>query len=405
MIKNYFSLAMSDLRHRGLRSWLTLLGIFIGIAAVVSLITLGSGLERAITGQFGGLSLDVLTIQNKQTGFAPPGSAVVEKLNNNDLKIIEEVSGVRNTITRLIRVTSVEYNKVSRFVYVGDLPQDEEDADVVYDVIDARIGEGRLLRNDDKSKIMLGSEIAKENVFGKKVGVGSKLKINGRNFEVIGILEPASTFAVNGAILMPNRDMKETLGIGDEYDLIVAKVHEEDNIEKVASEIEKKMRKDRNEKFGEESFSVETPLQALESVSTILDIVNIIVVGIGAISLFVGGIGIANTMFTSVLERTKDIGVMKAVGAKNKDIMMIFLIEAGLFGLIGGVVGAVIGIGAALGVSAMANRALGVELLAAEISYPLLIGAVVFSFFIGVLSGITPARRASRLNVVEALRK
>ncbi|MBS3074595.1 FtsX-like permease family protein [Candidatus Pacearchaeota archaeon] len=110
-------------------------------------------------------------------------------------------------------------------------------------------------------------------------------------------------------------------------------------------------------------------------------------------------------MFTSVLERTKDIGVMKAVGAKNKDIMMIFLIEAGLFGLIGGVVGAVIGIGAALGVSAMANRALGVELLAAEISYPLLIGAVVFSFFIGVLSGITPARRASRLNVVEALRK
>jgi len=405
MIKNYFSLAMSDLRHRGLRSWLTLLGIFIGIAAVVSLITLGSGLERAITGQFGGLSLDVLTIQNKQTGFAPPGSAVVEKLNNNDLKIIEEVSGVRNTITRLIRVTSVEYNKVSRFVYVGDLPQDEEDADVVYDVIDARIGEGRLLRNDDKSKIMLGSEIAKENVFEKKIRVGSKLRINGRNFEVIGILEPASTFAVNGAILMPNRDMKETLGIGDEYDLIVAKVHEEDNIEKVASEIEKKMRKDRNEKFGEESFSVETPLQALESVSTILDIVNIIVVGIGAISLFVGGIGIANTMFTSVLERTKDIGVMKAVGAKNKDIMMIFLIEAGLFGLIGGVVGAVIGIGAALGVSAMANRALGVELLAAEISYPLLIGAVVFSFFIGVLSGITPARRASRLNVVEALRK
>ncbi|MBS3074596.1 ABC transporter permease [Candidatus Pacearchaeota archaeon] len=274
MIKNYFSLAMSDLRHRGLRSWLTLLGIFIGIAAVVSLITLGSGLERAITGQFGGLSLDVLTIQNKQTGFAPPGSAVVEKLNNNDLKIIEEVSGVRNTITRLIRVTSVEYNKVSRFVYVGDLPQDEEDADVVYDVIDARIGEGRLLRNDDKSKIMLGSEIAKENIFEKKIRVGSKLRINGRNFEVIGILEPASTFAVNGAILMPNRDMKETLGIGDEYDLIVAKVHEEDNIEKVASEIEKKMRKDRNEKFGEESFSVETPLQALESVSTILDIVK-----------------------------------------------------------------------------------------------------------------------------------
>ena len=148
---------------------------------------------------------------------------------------------------------------------------------------------------------------------------------------------------------------------------------------------------------------MESPIQTLNSVNTILGIINLIVVGIAAISLLVGGIGIANTMYTSVLERTKEIGVMKAIGAQNKDILSIFLIEAGLLGLVGGIVGAVIGLLGAIGLSTLANNALGGELFAVSISYPLLASAIGFSFFVGILSGIIPALQASKLNIVDAI--
>ena len=405
MIKDYFSLAFGNLRHRGLRSWLTILGIFIGIAAVVALITLGQGLKTAITGQFGALSVDKLTIQNKQTGFAPPGSAVVEKLNENDLGVIRSVSGIKQIITRLIRVTNVEYNEISKFAYVADLPSDNDGEQLVYESFEAKIKEGRLLRYNDRGKLLLGSNYAKEGVFDREIRVGSDIKINGRGFEVVGILQPTSTFTINGAILIPNKDLKEILDIRDEFDLIVAQVQDKERIEEVADELERKLRKDRDEDLGEESFSVETPIQSLESVNTVLDIVNIVVIGIAAISLFVGGIGIANTMYTGVLERTKEIGIMKAIGAENRDILAVFVIEAGLLGLAGGIIGALIGLGGAIGASSIANQAIGTNLLAVSISYPLIIGAIAFSFFIGIVSGILPAVQASKLNVVDTLRK
>src|SRR3990167_3387339 len=109
MISDYFSFALKNLKYRGLRSWLTMLGIFIGIAAVVSLITLGSGLQTAITGQFSTLSVDTLTVSNRGTGFGPPGSTTVVKLNDHDLKLVKSVSGIKLVIPRLIRVVSVEF--------------------------------------------------------------------------------------------------------------------------------------------------------------------------------------------------------------------------------------------------------------------------------------------------------
>ena len=132
---------------------------------------------------------------------------------------------------------------------------------------------------------------------------------------------------------------------------------------------------------------------------------NAIVIGIAMISLLVGGIGIANTMYTSVLERTKEIGIMKAVGAKNSDILWIFLIESGLLGLVGGIVGAGIGLGGAIGISSIANQSIGGELFIVSPDYFLLICSVLFSFIVGIISGVLPAFQASKLNVVEALRK
>jgi putative ABC transport system permease protein len=405
MFKDYFFLALGNLRHRGLRSWLTMLGIFIGIAAVVALISMGQGLEAAVTGQLGTLSVDTLTIQNKGTGFGPPGSTVVEKLDDNDLEIIENTVGVDLVIPRLVRVGSLEYNEVIGFGYAADIPEEKERMNFIYDNFNLEAEEGRLLEEGDKRKVLLGNNFLETDDFEKDFRVGKSVKLNGEGFEIVGFLEKSSTIQLNSAVFVLNDDLEELLGIENEYDLIVAKVEDKSKIEDVAEDIERKLMRDRDEKEGEETFSVETPLQSLESVNTILNIINLIVVGIAAISLFVGGIGIANTMYTSVVERTKEIGVMKAVGAQNKDILYIFLIEAGLLGLVGGISGALIGLGISLFISGVANSALGADLFQVMISYPLLIGAVSFSFFVGILSGILPALQASRLNVVDALRK
>lgn len=404
MIWDYFFLAFNSIRKRKLRSWLTLLGIFIGIAAVVSLISLGEGLRTAITGQFGSLSVDTLTVQNAETGFGPPGSTAIKKLTEHDLKLIESVNGVKIVILRLIRVVKVEYNKELKFSYIGSLPEDKEHLDFIYENLNTEMQVGRLMTLNDHGKVILGSNFASKDEFGKIIQVGSNILIQGKNFQVAGILKPGSSALLNGVIMMFEKDMNDLLNIGDEIDLIVVRVEKKDNIENVARDIENKIRKDRNEKVGEEDFTVQTPVQSLAAVNTILNIINLIVVGIASISLIIGGVGIANTMYTSILERTREIGVMKAIGAKNSDILSLFVIESGLFGLIGGIAGAIFGISLSYLVSASANSYFGQNILIFNISWPLLISAIGFSFFIGILAGLIPSYQASKLKPVDALR-
>ncbi len=404
MLKDYFRLALNNLRRRKLRSWLTMLGIFIGIAVVVALVGLGQGLQRAVTAQFATLSTDKLTIQNAETGFGPPGSTVVEKLNEHDLKVIERVRGVDIVVPRLIRVTRVEFNNKISFNYIGDIPEEDEKMELVYSAAELKVRDGRLLKKGDKGKILIGSNIAKKETFGKKIEVGKKIKINSEYFEVIGILKKASTFIINDAILMLNDDIVELLEIGDEIDLIVAQVEEPKEIKDVAERIEKEMRRDRDLEVGEEDFSVQTPLEAIGAVNSVLSSVNAVVIGIAMISLIVGGIGIANTMYTSVLERKKEIGTMKAIGAKNSDVLMIFLIESGLMGLTGGLIGVLIGAGLSISAASFANNFFGNEIITVNISIPFIVSMIIFAFLIGIFSGLIPSYQASKLKPVDALR-
>ena len=397
----FLRLSVKNLRKRKLRSWLTMIGIIIGIAAVVSLISLGDGLRTAITGQFGSLSTDKLTVQNSGTGFGPPGSTSVRKLTSHDIDVIEKVQGVDVAIGRLIRIAKVEYKKDVGYFYITNLPEDEKEQEIVYEAGLFKMDIGKLLKNE-KGKVLIGSQVAKS--FEKDINAGDNIIIQGESFEVIGVLKTSSTFTINSAIIMLNDGMRNLLDIGDEIDLIIVQLQKNANVEEVAERIENKLRKDRDEKPGEEDFSVQTPLQAISSVNTILDIINLIVSGIAAISLVIGGIGIANTMYTSVLERKKEIGTMKAVGAKNSDILLIFVVESGLLGLLGGIIGALLGLGMAFLASSIANVVFGGNIISVSVNYALLSGAVGFSFAIGILSGFFPARQASGMKPVEALR-
>jgi putative ABC transport system permease protein len=402
MKQDYILLAIQNLRHRKLRSWLTILGIFIGIAAVVSLISLGEGLRQGILGQLGSLSVDKLTIQNSGTGFGPPGSTAIRKLDKHDLELIKSVNGIDEVIPRLIRIVKIEHGKEMQFFYIGSMPENKKQLNIIYSTFSLEAESGRKLSENDKGKVLIGNDAA--SAFSKKIEAGSNIMINGKNFEIAGVLEKGSTFMINSVVMMLEDDMKNLLNIGDEIDIIVAQVSDKNKIEEAAKNIEKKLRKDRNEKEGEEDFSVQTPIKSLKTVTTILNIINLIVIGIALISLIVGGVGIANTMYTSVLERTKEIGVMKSIGAKNSDIMWIFLIESGLLGFVGGIIGAFLGLGMALLVSFIASSALPGLNFAVQVSWLLLLGAIAFSFIIGTFSGILPAIQASKLNPVESLR-
>jgi len=155
---------------------------------------------------------------------------------------------------------------------------------------------------------------------------------------------------------------------------------------------------------GEEDFIVESPEEALSSLDTTLFGIQLFLYLIAGISILVGGIGIANTMYASVLERTKEIGIMKSIGAKNSQILSMFLVESGVLGMLGGLMGGILGISMALGLATIGNSFVGEETIKVNISMALVFFTLLLSFLIGLISGITPAIKASRLRPVDALR-
>ncbi len=404
MLRDFFKIALNNLKRRKLRSWLTMVGIFIGIAAVVGLISLGQGLQTAITGQFESMGSDYLTVTNAETGFGPPGSTAIDKLTDHDLKIVENVRGVKKAAPILLRTLKIEYNKIVSFSMARGVSNNAESLQEEYDALGLKTADGRLLKIGDNKKVLLGNDFSKDTKFDKPVEVGKKIKISGEEFEVIGILKSSGNFMINGAILIFYEDLKEIEGIDDEIDMIGLTIKNTEEASDVAERIEKALRKDRDLKEGEEDFAVQTPAQVISTVNTILDSINIVVVGIAMISLIVGGVGIANTMYTSVLERRKEIGTMKAIGARNSNILSIFLIESGLLGLVGGIVGASLGALFALGVGSVANNALGTSIIQVDVSFSLIISAISFSFLLGILFGAIPSYQASKLPPTQALR-
>ncbi len=380
-----------------------MLGIVIGIAAIISLISLGAGLQKSIVGQFSDLGNDKLVVENTGAGFGPPGSTAPIKLNDGDVKLIENTPGVKLVVSRLIRIVRAEFNEEIEFFYVASIPKRQESIDLIFESLRVEIEEGKKIRAGELGSVVIGQDIKKE--FAQELKVGDNLIIREKYFKINGILEKTSSFQINGAMLMAEDDLKEISGIDDEIDLILVQVNDEKRVIETAENIEKRMRRNRGLDYGEEDFSVTTPLKSFEAVNNILNIINIIFFGIASLSLIIGGIGIANTMYTSVLERTKEIGVMKAIGARNRDVLAIFIIESGFLGFVGGVIGVVIGLGLAFGAVYVVGSFLGSLVIKAQISFVMIIFAIGFATIVGLVAGVLPALQASWLKPVEALRK
>ncbi len=404
MIEDLLKIYFNSLTKRKLRSWLTMIGIFIGIATVVALIGLGEGLRNAITSQFGNLGPDFITVQAGGISYGPPGTGAVTPLTKDLADKIKSVNGVDMVIPRLIKTGLIEFNDHIETGYVVsmlDSPEREE----IERLVSLKAEYGRLLKDGDGAKVVLGNNFGKsDNAYGKAIQVGNNIIIQGKKYQVVGIMKKAGSFVVDGALLLNDKEMRDLFDEPDEVSIIAVKVKDVDNVEAVKAGIEKLLRKERNVKKGEEDFSVELALNTLDTINSTLFAVNLFVYIIAGISILVGGIGIMNTMYTAVVERTKEIGIMKSIGAKRHDIFILFLIESGLLGLVGGTVGIIIGFLMAKGLAFAGALALGSDLIQAKISIWLVIGSLLFSFVIGCVSGLTPALQASKLHPVEALR-
>lgn len=304
MFKDYLNIAFTNLKHRGLRSWLTMIGIFIGIAAVVALISLGQGLETAITAQFSDLGTDKLTVQGKAGGFGPPGSGVVTPLTTEDVEVIDNVKGTELVIGRLLRAVEVNFKDDVNYAYMISMPEGEKRT-LAEDVFDFKAETGRLLKDGDNKKVFLGGSYSSGDIFERPVIVGDKISVQGEDFEVVGFLKKEGSFTTDGSIFMNTEPMRTLLNEPEEVDIIAIQIDNVDDIDKIAANVEKALRKHRNVEEGKEDFTVSTPQQTIETLTTILLVVQAVIIGIASISLLVGAVGITNTMYTSVLERRK----------------------------------------------------------------------------------------------------
>ncbi|HIH39054.1 ABC transporter permease [Candidatus Woesearchaeota archaeon] len=401
MIEDYLSLTLKNFSHQKKRTFLTLIGIFIGIAALVSLVSLGQGLQKSISDQFAQLGTDKIFILPGSGFFETSAKGVA--ITDKDLKDIRNSKGVQEVAGNIFKIGRVKVGDTLVYNNVLGTPLDQT-RKVTESAFKLKVMKGRELKSGDRYAAFVGPRWAKDkDILPKGIGVGSRLEVENKTFRVVGFFESLGNPDDDSLVMIPYDTAKDLFDQPDSFDYVIAQASEGAEPAVVAEAIKKKMRGSRNLEEGEENFNVSTSEDLIQSFNAVLLIVQIIVIGIAFISLLVGGINITNTMYTSVIERTGDIGVMKAIGARNGDILALFMMEAGILGLVGGSIGIIFGVGLSQLVSLAANAA-GLGFIKAFFPWYLILGALLFSFTVGAIAGIIPAMNAARLKPVDALR-
>jgi len=409
--------------HSKIRSWLTIIGIVIGIGSVVAIMAISEGAQQQMEANLASMDTDQISISagaSRAMGFGggPPGmdragssssaSSSEEddpELTNKDLQVIRAVDSVR--------VASASVSSNEELVYSSkraDVSVTAIDPKYWDDVVgDDEIIAGRGLTSSDSYSIVIGGDVA-DGTF-DDMQLNRQITLAGRTFKVVGILDGGRTSYIPLSAVEILEDKESGV-----YDSIVAFVDDADLVANTTEDIEEALMLSRGILFEEEKdFSVSNMLSMQETISDTLNTIALFLSAIAAISLLVGGIGIANTMFTSVLEKTREIGIMKAIGAKNSDVLTIFLVNSGLIGFVGGVGGVLVGVTSSLFVStiigggSVAGDGGGMGRMvslggASYVSIWLIVFALIFSIVIGMIAGAIPAYRASKLKPVDALR-
>jgi len=383
--------ALDALRANRLRSALTMLGVVIGVAAVVILVALGAGAKQEVEQQVEGLGSNIIIVVPGKFEFGSAPS--VSRLTLDDLETLGRVVGDRDRVA--VSVASGETVGVGRreaFVTVNGVNEN------VPNVFDRRLARGDYITASDvdtrRRVAVLGDSVARQ-VFGDVDPLGRQVTIAGVRFRVIGIFEKVgSTFGVDrdAEVHIPVTAAQRLFGV-DRIDALAVKAPTADSVEELRPRLVSALK----ETYQGEEFSAVTQTQILGTIGRILSLLTLVLSAIAAISLLVGGVGVSNIMLVSVRERTREIGLRKALGARQRDILLQFLIEAVLLCVVGGLIGIALGVGASLLVSSVSP-------LPAVIAWWSPVLAFAVSAAVGIFFGVAPARRAGRLDPVVALR-
>ncbi|NOZ81278.1 MAG: ABC transporter permease [DPANN group archaeon] len=402
MIRDIITYAVNNLRNRKMRSWLTVLSILIGIAAIFTLVSFGQGLSSYVNGLASKMGTDkIIALSSKSLT-----SGINEELffTQDEVNLLGKVKGVAELSPNYLK--GVQVTKDKKVVYSFGIGMSTgKDRRLVEEVFTVDIIRGRALKTGDRNKVVLGyNYLVPDKIFKKPVKVGDKLDINGRLFEVVGFFDELGNPSDDRNVYFTYAGFESLFpDLKDRYYQIIMRSSADTVPATVAARAKEKLRKYRGLKEGEENFDIQTFEQALQTFTSIITVINSILLLIALVSLIIAGVNIMNTMYTAVLERTKEIGIMKAVGAQNKDILVIVVVESSLLGVIGGIIGVMLGWGiSSLGGKIAAGA--GYALLSPVFPLWLILGCIFFGGGIGALAGYFPARSASRLRPVDSLR-
>lgn len=444
-------IALNMVKANKLRSWLTIIGVIIGIASVMAIVTTGEYFQEQVTETLEGLGGNTITIV-ASTPFQVTENGEVEETTSSsggageystsgevigadgeyenntssavELPSIKESELTKMDVFTLLSIPAVEYVNVNVEEGAELTFGSEEtsvwikgvDPNVWPEITNKKIEQGRLLKPGDKSVVIISKELSKDT-FEREIRLNQMILLNGRSYRVVGILEKEGGLLgglgglFGSSIYMPYQDVY-SLPYSDEdiperdkevYNSIELTLDEGADYDAAIKEIERKLRLSRRVTEDTQDFYVNSPKETIESTRKLINGLTAFLAFIAGISLLVGSTGIANTMFTSVLEKTKEIGIMKAIGARNRDIMLIFLCNAAMISLVGGIIGILLGTATVQAILFFISIKMKVPFEFA-LSLKGTVIATLVSIIVGLIAGLVPAKNAAELNPVDALR-
>jgi len=391
--------SLKNLKKNKGRSFLTIFSILVGIATIFLFISFGLGLYSYIDELSSSSSADKLLIMPATAGGY--GTANTITMDDSDIEVVKKTPGVFDATGLYFSAAEIRQNGNLKYVFL--ISYDPKN-DMILDSFQVGAEDGRTLRSGDSNKALLGyNYLVPDKIFHTPYRVNDKIEINGQDLKIIGFLEEIGNPQDDSQIYVTNEQYEDMHPEEDSYGEIFAQV-DMDNLDKVVEDVEKNLRKHRDVEEGKEDFTVQSFHEMMEQFSGALNIVIGFVILIALISVLVSTINTANTMITSVLERYKEIGILKAVGSKNSDIFSIFLFESAFLGFVAGVLGCILGWALASLAGAILEN-LGWSFLQPYFSFYLFSGLILFATLTGAISGAIPALKAAKTNPVDALRE
>ena len=394
----YARVALESLKANRLRSVLTMLGVIIGVAAVILLVSLGEGTKNYVEEQFAGLGSNILIVtpgKIETRGGPPVIGAAKHKLTLSDSRILEKKGYLFGGVAPVVFGTAeVRYGSRSRNVPVLGVTPSFSPVRNLHVEIGSFVTESDV---EAKRRVCILGRTVKRELFGNANALGQIVKVSGGRFRVVGIMQRKGVslgIDLDDIVFVPVRTAQDLFDTDALLEIILS-VRNKNDIESAKELAKSLLFKNHNR---HEDFTITNQAAMLSSLYTILDTLTYVLGGIATISLLVGGIGIMNIMLVTVKERTNEIGIRKAVGARDRDILVQFLLESTALSSSGGIAGMLVGVLGAYGIRLLVPK------LPVEVPSWAIVLAFTFSVFVGIFFGVYPARKAAALHPIEALR-